>query len=71
MIRSSSELERFERDDARLRLATMTHAEALAIFEALWDEAVALNPDFPGDWRDDIAADLSIARAINGLPPDA
>lgn len=71
MIRSSAEWARFERDDARRRGRVTTYAEALAVFEALWDEAVALNPDFPGDWREDIRPDLAIARAINGLPPDA
>jgi hypothetical protein len=30
-----------------------------------------LNPDFPGDWLEDLAADLAVARAVNGLPVDA
>jgi hypothetical protein len=40
-------------------------------FEALWIEARALNSDFPGPWEADLAADFAVARAINGLPPDA
>ena len=71
MIRSSPELESFERDYARARGKTATYAQALEIFEALWDEAKALNPDFPGDWKADLVPDLAVARAINGLPPDA
>ena len=71
MIRPSPELEELERRWARDRLAGMTYQEALAIFESLWEEARALNPDFPGDWSDDIGPDLAIARAINGLPPEA
>lgn len=71
MIRSSDKLERFEREYARSRGKTATYAGALEIFEALWAEAKALNPDFPGDWETDLAPDLAVARAINGLPPDA
>ena len=72
MIRPSPELARLEREDARRRGSTTTHAAAFSIFEALWEEAVALNPDFPGaDWGADLEPDLAVARAINGLPPDA
>lgn len=70
MIRPSRTLDEFERDHSREH-GSRSYAEALAIFTALWREAVALNPDFPGDWRDDLAPDLAIARAVNGLPPDA
>lgn len=70
MIRATPRLERFEREYARSQ-AGRTYQEAVAILEALWREARQLNPDFPGDWRDDLAPDLAVARAINGLPPDA
>lgn len=69
MIRDCETLRRFERDYSRDRYASQTFDEALTIFTALWNEAVMLNPDFPGDWRDDIQPDLDIARAVNGLPP--
>lgn len=52
-------------------LAGRTHLDALAVFEALWRQALLLNPDFPGDWREDLAADLQVARAVNGLPADS
>lgn len=71
MIEPTPELEELERRWAQEWLAGMTYSEALGIFAALWEEARALNPDFPGDWQDDIAPDLAIARALNGLPPEA
>ena len=69
MLRSSRTLELFEREYARSRGRAATYAQALEVFEALWVEAIALNPDFPGDWETDLAPDLAVARAINGLPP--
>ena len=69
MIGSSSELERFEREQSRLRGRGTTYADALEVFRALWAAAAALNPDFPGDWRSDLVPDLAVARALNGLPP--
>ncbi len=74
MIRPSPELSRFEREYSRSRASTTSYAEAVEIFEALWEEAEALSPDFPGDpgdWESDLVPDLAIARALNGLPPDA
>lgn len=70
MIRPSPRLDDFERSHAREHGAR-TYSEALAIFASLWREAVALNPGFPGDWREDLVPDLAIARAVNGLPPDS
>ncbi|MBM4184421.1 MAG: hypothetical protein FJ207_09360 [Gemmatimonadetes bacterium] len=69
MLRPSPLLDDFETTYARERTAARTPEEAMAIVAALWNEAVALNPDFPSDWREDLEADLAIARAINGLPP--
>lgn len=67
----SPKLDEIDRRHARERLAGRSYAEALEVFAALWREAVALRPDFPGDWRDDLAPDLAIARAVNGLPPES
>jgi hypothetical protein len=71
MIRRTRHLEEIERRYAREVLAGRTYLEALAVFEALWRQAVLLNPEFPADWRQDVATDLIVARAVNGLPPDA
>ncbi|HET7584463.1 MAG TPA: hypothetical protein VFK13_06115 [Gemmatimonadaceae bacterium] len=54
----------------------MSYAEALERFTALWTYARQINPTLgampsEADWRDDLRADLAIARAVNGLPPTA
>jgi hypothetical protein len=69
MLHRTARLVQFEVDYARRRFHTMSFEEALALFEGLWAEARALNPDFPTDWRDDLEPDFAIARALNGLPP--
>lgn len=71
MIHRSEKVKALERRYAREHLGRLSYLDALAVFTALWREASDLNADFPGDWRDDIAADLEIARALNGLPPTA
>lgn len=72
MIRPSPILEELDRRHARERLGRRTYHEALGIFAALWKEAASLDPAFPDrDWRCDLPPDLAIARAVNGLPPDA
>jgi len=49
----------------------LSYREALSLFEALWAEARELDPRLGEDWREALAADLALARAINGLPPTA
>jgi hypothetical protein len=71
MIRRTRSLENMERRYTREVLAGRTYLEALAVFEALWRQARMLNPEFPGDWREDVASDLVIGRVLNGLPADA
>lgn len=70
MIRSSEELRRFERRQAREQAPS--YERALAIFEALWVEARLLDPGFPHPerWREDLEPDLAVARALNDLPPE-
>lgn len=69
MIRDPERLAAFERQDKREALRNMSYLDALAIFEYLWAEARAVNPDFGNDWRSDIEPVLAVARAVNGLPP--
>jgi hypothetical protein len=71
VIRDPRELADIEREFTRKRIRGMSYHEALGIFTALWREACSLNPDFPGDWQSDIVADVTMARCLNGLPPDA
>jgi len=69
MIRDSDRLADFERQDREEALRNMSYSDALAIFESLWSEARAVNPDFGEDWRRNIEPVLAVARAVNGLPP--
>ena len=71
MISDPDRLAEFERQDRQETLRDMTYLDALAIFESLWAEARAVNPDFGEDWRRDIEPVLAVARAVNGLPPKA
>ena len=69
MIRSTPELLDLERRMARDR--AVPYNRALEIFEALWREAQVLDPGFNGTRNMDLTTDFAIARALNGLPPDA
>ena len=69
MIRRSQRLEEFEAQYGREAYRGVSYQQALELFEALWVEAQALNPDFAADWLDDLEPDLAVARAVNGLPP--
>lgn len=68
-------LERTERLDAldrrweRRAYGELDFSRALARFAALWQEAVELRDDPRAGWREDLDADLAVARAVNGLPP--
>jgi hypothetical protein len=57
------------------RERALTYERALEVFAALWAEASLLDPAFPrgreGRWEQDLAPDLAVARALNGLPPVA
>jgi hypothetical protein len=68
MLRPTDTWSEFERADELASYGNMSYAEALERFERLWRHARALNPGSGDDWREDLTAALSIARAINGLP---
>ena len=65
MIRNSNRLNEFERE--LIRKENLSHKEALAIYEALHNEAVSLGVISSENIMDGIEVDLRIARAINGL----
>jgi len=69
MIVETPRLRRFEAEYQRTAYRQLGVPDALALFERLLDEACALDPAFGVDWRADLAPDLAIARAVNGLPP--
>jgi hypothetical protein len=67
-LRSDSpELKALELHYARHVTDRLTYHEALARFTALWVYARRVNPDFPTSWESDIAADIELARVLNGL----
>lgn len=68
MHSGSDEVAALERRYLREVTGRMSHREALRVFAALWDQAIRMNPNFPGPWEDDIEADLELARVLNGLP---
>lgn len=69
MRRDSPRLAELEERWEREALAGLGYREALARFEALWHEARQLGVVPDPDWREDLEADLAVARAVNGLPP--
>jgi len=69
VIERTPRLDAFEKQCGREAFRSLSYAEALDRFTALWVEARALNPDFGTDWREDLEADIALARALNGLPP--
>lgn len=71
MIVSSPHLRALEAAYQRDAFAGMTFEDAVGRFAALWAEAKALRPDLGTDWEADLAPDLAVARALNGLPPSA
>ena len=69
MLNPTAQWRAFERDDEVATYGRMSYSDALARFERLWRHARAMHPDVGEDWEEDIAADLAVARAVNGLPP--
>jgi hypothetical protein len=70
MIRPGAELEDLDRRYVRDVIAPLSYRQALERFAALWAHALALDPEFPGDWREDVEPDLAVARLLNGFPPE-
>lgn len=68
MIGSVERLEEFDRWYASEVLSRRSYHEALRVFAALWRHARRLNPEFPGNWEEDVKADIELARVLNGLP---
>ena len=71
MIFSTPRLRALEAAFQREAFAGLSYEDALARFASLWAEARAFRPDLGADWEGDLAPDLAVARAVNGLPPAA
>lgn len=69
MINPTPRLAEFEARYGRDAYRQLSYRTALNLFAALWAEAQVLDPAFGTDWREDLAADRAVARAVNGLPP--
>ena len=69
MVVDTPQLRQFEAEYQRTAYRDLTLADALALYQRLLDEARALDAAFGRDWQADLAPDLAIARAVNGLPP--
>ena len=66
MIKDRAKLEEFERQE--MMSEELSYAEALAIFEALRQEAVLLGAFTSENVLDGLENDIRLAKAINGLP---
>lgn len=71
MIQPTRRWRAFQAAYRREAYRQLSYREALSLFEALWAEARELNPQLGEDWRTELAANIAVARAINGLPPTA
>ena len=71
MIKSPDKVRDMEASYDRSLYRTMDYEEALERFEALWMEALLLNPRIGRLWEEDIEPDIVLARILNGLPPEA
>ena len=63
MIRDARFLAEFDRE--QIRTETLTYAEALAFFEAMWREGLALGVLPLEDPLEGIEVDIRIARILN------
>lgn len=71
MINPTRRLTELEARYGREAFRHLSYADALELFAALWAEARALQGSPDADWQADLAPDLAVARALNGLPPRA
>lgn len=69
MLERTERLQALDRRWERRAYREMDYSQALARFAALWDESLRLHGEPGRSWREDLEADLAIARAVNGLPP--
>jgi len=69
MVVETAQLRQFEAEYQRTAYRRLSVPDALALYQRLLGEARVLHPAFGLDWQADLAADLAIARAINGLSP--
>ena len=69
MVKDGKRLAQFEREDAARQSRERSYAQALQLFESLWNEVRALQPPGETDRLAGLEADIAIARTLNGLRP--
>jgi hypothetical protein len=69
MVKDGKRLAQFERGDAARQSRERSYAQALQLFEALWNEARSLQPAAEMDRLAGLEADIAIARTLNALRP--
>ncbi len=67
MVKNPQLLANLERDEAGRRGRELTYAQALRLFESLWDEARKLGAVNTDDPYFGLEADIEIARTLNAL----
>lgn len=68
MLKPTARWRAFEIDDERA-VWSDTYEDAVRRYSALWAYARSVNPAVGDDWEHDVAADVAVARAVNGLSP--
>jgi len=71
MMKDPDRVKALERDYNRRTYGSMEYREKLRRYEIMWMHAVRLDPEFGKRWQEDIQADITLARILNGLPPQA
>ncbi len=71
MMKSPERVREVEAAHATVLYKDMDYGEALTRFEALWFEALSLNPQLGQLWEEDVKPDIAVARILNGLSPEA
>jgi hypothetical protein len=59
-----------ELEDRFVATSRLSHAQAMALFEAMWEEARQLGV-LPGDPWDGLEVDLRLARILSTCSPDS
>lgn len=71
MMKSPEKVREMEAAFTTVLYKDMDYEEALARFEALWFEALSLNPRLGQLWEEDVKPNIAVARILNGLSPEA
>ncbi|MCK4771596.1 MAG: hypothetical protein KAT18_01645 [Candidatus Latescibacteria bacterium] len=71
MMRLPDKVREIEAAHETALYGAMDYGEALERFEALWIEAISLNPRIGQNWEEDVKPDIELARTLNGLSPEA